>query len=99
MGSRADLDPLDWTEISRPCRDPTPEVTIFVCETVQLFCVVLCVLRAVHIFDFRLNDTHNKWRPVSVEGLHACCAGQLHSLVQGTERSLTNFFRVTRDRH
>jgi len=55
VGSRAGLDPLEWREIFRPCQDPTPEVTcFFVCETVQLFCVVFCVVRAVHIFHFRL---------------------------------------------
>ena len=81
---------------SNPGRD-----VIFVCEAVQLFCVVFCVLRAVHIFDFRLaiDDTHNKWRPVSAEGLHARCAGQLHSLVQGTKHWFTNFLRVARDGH
>jgi len=27
VGSRSGLDPLEWTEISRSCRDPTPEET------------------------------------------------------------------------
>ena len=31
QGSIAGLDPLQWTEISPPCRDPTPEVTCFLC--------------------------------------------------------------------
>ena len=76
---------LDRNLSPLPGSNPGNDV-IFVCDTVQLFCLVFCVLRAVHIFDFRLaaNDTHNKWRLVGIEGLHACCAGQLHSLVQGT---------------
>jgi hypothetical protein len=35
-------------------------------EIMQLFSVVLCVVRAVHKFHVRLsmNETPNKWRPV-----------------------------------
>jgi hypothetical protein len=38
----------------------------FACEVLQLFSVVLYVVRDVHKFDFRLfiNETPNKWRPV-----------------------------------
>jgi len=54
IGLNRNLSPL-------PGSNPESDV-IFVCDTVQLFCVVFCVLRAVHIFDFKLaiNDTHNK---------------------------------------
>jgi hypothetical protein len=36
------------------------------CEIIQLFSVVLCVVKVVHKFDFRLviKGTSNKWRPV-----------------------------------
>jgi hypothetical protein len=45
-----------WTEV-QGC---------FACEIIQLFSLVLCVVRAVHRFDFRLvvNETPNRWRPV-----------------------------------
>ena len=39
------------------------------CEVIQLFSVVLCVVRSVNKFDFRIvtNETHNKQRRVSVK--------------------------------
>jgi len=41
------------------------EVVSFACELHLLFYVVFYLVRAVHMFDFRLAIywTHNKWRP------------------------------------
>ena len=41
-------------------------VVFCACEIIQLFSVAFCVVRAVHIFNFRLviNEISNKWRPV-----------------------------------
>ena len=38
----------------------------FACEITQFFPVVICVVRTVHKFEFRIviNQTPNKWRPV-----------------------------------
>jgi hypothetical protein len=48
--------------------------TIVVCEckTIQPLSLVLCVVRAMNKFDFRLviNKTRNKWRPVFVNLLN-----------------------------
>jgi hypothetical protein len=41
------------------------------CGIIQLFCVVFCVVRAVHKFGFRLvvEENPNKWRGVFFKNL------------------------------